>query len=38
MKNISSSKLNIERTVVNWHGTWLGRFFWQTCSLNLQWC
>lgn len=38
MKNTGRSKLNIEHTVVNSHGTWLGRFFWQTHSLNLQWC
>lgn len=38
MKNTGSSKLNIEHTVVNSHDTWLGRFFWQTQSLNLQWC
>lgn len=36
MKNTDSSKLNIEHTVVNSHGTWLGRFFWQTHRLNLQ--
>lgn len=38
MKNMGSSKMDIEHTVVNSHGTWLGRFFWQSQSLNLQWC